>query len=271
MRLTQKQESLISRYLRDVTMQLDTQVSERVRERGLSKIKARIDQELGALRKDPIEDTDVEAMLECLGPPADQARVMVSKRTPSDRLALSVENRIWLGVCAGIAARTGLDSWVVRLLAVLFGLAAGPLAILGYLALYLTMYWASGNDAPRIRKRRVLGRVVGAFLVTITLHLGALYGIRLIYFAHVQYIKRPVPPLGQWEWLEVQAPDFLFWGLAIFLPLAALSAMPLANAWDYSLKRVVQAGLALYGVLLSFGIASVLVGIILDFVHEFTG
>ncbi len=60
-----------------------------------------------------------------------------------------------------------------------------------------------------------------------------------------------------------------FWALALTLPLAVLSALPLANAWDYTLKRLVQALLALYGLILCFGIASFLVGIILDVVSDF--
>jgi hypothetical protein len=43
------------------------------------------------------------------------------------------------------------------------------------------------------------------------------------------------------------------------------------RAWDYTWKRVMQAGLAVYAVILSFGIASILVGIVLLVVEEVAG
>jgi hypothetical protein len=96
------------------------------------------------------------------------------------------------------------------------------------------------------------------------------YSLRLIAFVHEWALNRPVPPLGDWGWMQYYAGTLFFWMLVIMLPLAALSGMPLANAWDQSLKRVVQAIGALYGVAISMGIASNVVGILLDVVQDFT-
>lgn len=269
--LTQQQESLIMRYLRDVAAHLDKELPENLRGQWLIQLKDNLYRELDTLRKNALEDTEIQAVINRFGSPATQAAQLAHRRDPSRELTLDIRHRVWLGVCAGIALRLGLEPWAVRTFAVFLGIT-GPLALIAYLAVYLFLYATTGPYAgPPIVVHRVLFRSVGVVGAALLLHGVGIYGVRLIYYIHEEALHRPLPPLGNWAWITIDAPEMFFWILVCAAPLAALSAMPLANAWDYSLKRLSQALLALYGIAISFGIASVIVGILLNTVEEFTG
>lgn len=271
MQLTQKQESLITRYLNEVLDQIDVSVPESVRERGLTRLRNRIYREVDALSKNSPDEADVRAVLERFGEPAYQASALFASRATSEGFHLSRENRVWLGVCSGMADQIDVPPWVVRVLALALGLATGPLALLAYLAVYLWFYLRSDPaEEPRIRKARVLWRSVSAFGIVLLLHIASIYAMRLIYFIHEKYLQRPVPELSNWGWLEVRAGEFFFYALGICVPLALMSAMPLSSAWEYTLKRLSQAFLAVYAIILAFGLASIIVGLIMNFIHEFT-
>jgi len=270
MRLTQQQQSLITGYLRAVAAQFDQSQPQRLRQRALLQVQTRIERDLQALTKDGLEDRDVQKVLDLLGSPAHLASNLMPHRDPSRVLLLCPQNSVWLGVCAGIGLRLGLEIWLVRLLAIVLGLITGPLAILTYLGFYAQMYWSSEDETlPRLNLLRAAGRPAGILLAAIAIRMGGDYAARLIAWGHEEILKRPMPAIGEWGWIAYRNGEFFFWAVAICVPVALLSAMPLANAWDHSLKRVAQAGLALYAMALSFGIASILVGIILDFVNEF--
>ncbi len=271
MRLTQKQESLLARFVREVNSHLPEDLPERARERGFVRLQSRMERELNAADGDSIHDEDVAALIERLGDPAEVAASFAARRTAPGTLQLAREDRVWLGVCGGLAEYLDAAPWLVRGFAFVLGLTTGPLALIAYLALYVWLRLAGGEEEPRIAKARVLGRGFGAVALAFALHYGSQYAVRGIYYIEEQYLHRPIPELGDWAWLHVRAGELFFWSLALCTPLAVLSGLPLANAWDYSLKRIVQALLALYGVVLSFGIASILTGLILDFVKEFTG
>lgn len=267
MKLTQKQESLITRYLREVAVQLDTNLPQKVRERGLARLSAQITRGLNGLGKETVDDADVMGVLARLGTPAAQAASLKPSGEP-ERSAPPTSERIWLGVCMGVARRLDLEPWTVRTLAVILGFLTGPVAVTVYLILAIT----TERDAhPPIAPLRVIIRVGATLAAALALHLGTAYCVRLIYFVHEVHLKRPIPEMGDWAWVDLHGGQALFWALFLCLPVAALSAMPLANAWEQSLKRAVQAGLALYGIVLSFGIAATLVGLILDFVRDFAG
>ncbi|HPO14677.1 MAG TPA: PspC domain-containing protein [Candidatus Hydrogenedentes bacterium] len=271
MQLTQKQESLITRYLNEVLDQIDTTVPESVRERGLTRLRNRIYRELGAVSKNSPDEADVRAVLERFGEPAYQASALFASRATSEEFRLSRDNRVWLGVCSGVADQIDVPPWVVRLLAVALGCATGPLALFAYLAVYLWFYLRSDpEEEPRIRKAIVLWRSISAFVIVLILHIASTYAVRLIYFVHEKYLQRPMPELSDWGWLEMRAGELFFYALAICVPMALMSAMPLSNAWEYTLKRLSQAFLALYAIILSFGLASIIVGLIMNFIHEYT-
>ncbi|MBI2433042.1 MAG: PspC domain-containing protein [Candidatus Hydrogenedentes bacterium] len=271
MKLTQRQESLITRYLRDVAIQLDQDLPETEREQGLGQVQKRIDRELRSLDKPAVEDADVEAVLERLGTPARQASILSPRRDPRRVLMLGRDNVIWLGVCSGVAARTDLDPWIVRAFAVVLGLPVftAPVVVTVYIALYLYMRRNSGRLAP-LDTLRIVGRGAGTFLIALALHAGCGYLLRLVDFLYGYYLKRELPNVGEWGWLQANRDEYFFYAFMVSVPLAVLSALPLAGGWDYTLKRLSQAVLAVYGIVLSFGLASFAVGIILEFVQQFS-
>jgi phage shock protein PspC (stress-responsive transcriptional regulator) len=271
MRLTQKQDALIERYLREVNAHFREEISDRARDRGMARLQARIDHELKAISKDSIDDADVYALLDSLGNPEVMAAKLTPRRAAPETLGLSKEDRVWLGVCGGIGEYLEFPAWLVRMMAFLLGITTGPLSIIVYLGVYFWFHASAEEDVPPIPKARALWRVVSTGLVVLALHMGTLGVVWLIFFVQDRYLHRALPELGDWGWITVRSDELLFWVLSISLPLAVLSAMPLSNAWDYSLKRFVQAVVALYGLALSFGIASLLVGLIKDYVKEFTG
>lgn len=276
MDLTQRQQMLVQRYLREAAVALEsTGLSERLRDQALEAIQSKIDRQLGTLSHNGAGDEEVLSLLSKLGPAEQQAQ-WAARHTPavSRRWSLEMEGRVWLGVCAGLARYLDFPTWMVRTVAVLLGLipVIGAFAIFGYLACFIGLYVHPGHpDLPRIHVGRMLARLSGTMIAAALLGLAGHYLIRLTCFIYEQLVKRPVPPIGYYlSWLQDKEGTLFFWALLYCAPIAVLSAMPLSRGWDYSLKRAAQAGLALYGIILSFGIASYIVGIILDFVAEFS-
>ena len=91
----------------------------------------------------------------------------------------------------------------------------------------------------------------------------------LIAYAHERLVKAPLPPVGDWGWLQYYEPTYFYLACLSVIPLGILSGLPMANAWGHSLKRLAQAIVALYSVLLCFGLASIIVGVILDRVDAY--
>ncbi len=178
---------------------------------------------------------------------------------------------VWLGVALYISSWSGLPVWLVRFLIFLLGVFTGPVALLLYVILFLALRICGcvQSPAPFHPFRIILHPALTGGILTL-FHFGGIYGIRGIYMAHQKYLGRPVPELNEWAWLESEALYLYIGALVLLLPLSLLSAMPMANAWDYSLKRLTQAGVVLYAITLSFGLGFFITGIILNFVHEFT-
>jgi phage shock protein PspC (stress-responsive transcriptional regulator) len=268
MRLTQRQEAVLTRYVREVNAHLDGALPDRVRERLLRQLQQQLWEELLAFDREVPEDGQVWRVLQRFGAPEYQATMLVSQRE-SGEWHLPAEGHVWLGVCAGIATRLATETWVVRAFALILGCTTGPVALLLYLAAYGVLYAKSEDDTlPRADKRRVFGYAFSAMLVAVALHAGTLLFIRAVYFVHGAVLHRALPQGGSWNWLDARSGELLFYVLACAVPVAVLSALPLAGGWERSLKRAWQTILALYGVLLAFGAASIIVGLILDFVHE---
>jgi phage shock protein PspC (stress-responsive transcriptional regulator) len=267
MKLSASQESLIKRYLKEVDVAMGAQTDASVRNRALTRTRALIEREL--MRSKINDDADVLAALRRLGAPAKQAEIFGrSEPKPTKKLRLSQEESIWLGVAANVARRMELEPWMARAIFFLLGVATGPVAIVAYLGAYVSLHLSSEEGLPPVYYGRLLLRTTAAFAAATALHLAGRYALQGIHLAHNHFLKSPVPLLDDWGWLEIHQGRLFFLALACTLPLSVLSATPLKYQWDHSLKRIVQALLALYGIVLSFGVASVLVGIILDFVRE---
>jgi phage shock protein PspC (stress-responsive transcriptional regulator) len=277
MQLTQKQESLISQYLRDASRRLDARLPDKVRERSLRQIQTRIYQELEACQHSPISDEDVVAVLrrsagEAANPVRPEAALRPetgARSVPATPHVVEVE-AIWLGVCAVNAERFGIEPWMLRLAAVVLGLLTGPIALIAYLAGYAEYYVnLPAEERPPIDYLTLASRSGLPLLVLLLLRWGAGKVEALMAYAHERLLNTPLPPLGEWDWLAYYESSFFYLALFSVVPLGILSGLPMANAWGHSLKRLAQALVALYAVLLSFGLASVVVGIILDRVEEY--
>lgn len=292
MQLTQKQESLISRHLRDLANQLDDALPEKNRERSLRQVQLRIYRELEALQKAAISDEDVVAALRratTLGAsepgtaapakpsPANLRGATTPSAAPrqapprqSKAPATDAPAPIWLGVCVFNADRFGVSHWIVRLFAVLLGLVTGPVAIFCYLAAYAEYYLAiDAKDRPQVAYGQLALRVVAPLAVAIGLRWGTYKLLDLIAYGHERLFRESLPPLGKWNWIDQYEGTAFFLLCASVIPVSILSGLPLANAWGHSMKRLAQALVALYFMALCFGIASVLVGVILDRVQPY--
>jgi phage shock protein PspC (stress-responsive transcriptional regulator) len=271
MNLTQRQEWLIARYLRAVSDELGD-VSDAARERLLNRLRNRIALELRALDAAPLNAAadPVVALIQRLGAPTHAASQLLDQYGETGALALKVGQCVWLGVCSGLAERFGLQARTLRACAIALGLVTGPAALLIYLGLYLEMYLITDlPDVPRIQKGKVVRYLLGTLAAIVAFHLGAagfLIAVRKVYLKIMTHEGMPL--LRGWDWLAVNASFLLFCALAILLPFAVLGALPLANQWDRTVKRLLQAGLALYAVTLAFGMASFLVGLLIQTARE---
>jgi phage shock protein PspC (stress-responsive transcriptional regulator) len=268
MQLTDQQTGIVTRYLRDVALALDPDLPRAQCEAALSRLETLIDRQLAQFRKDRLENADVEAVLQRLGSPGDQAATLMAG--PAAKPSASAA-RVWLGVCQGVGARFGVEPLPVRVLFLIFGLLTGPLAVLAYLIAYAEGRLLSRTlSAEPVAWPRVALRVGGMFLGLLALRWGAGYAVDAIRYGLERFANRPMPPLGSWGWLQYDGGDLFTLALFSAIPLALLSALPVPPGWDHTLKRCAQAVVALYGIALSFGIAGIIVGIVLDFVGEFT-
>ena len=271
-KLTERQERRITQYLREVGQHL-TDIPSRDREAALSRLNTRVEKEL--LRfPNGIADIDLENLLGNLGSPARQA----SRLVPADHYAASTfvswPDRVWLGVCAGIARKLDIDANVVRLIAVLMGLVLPllPVVFLVYLGIFFWDYFSGERRGIEPIEPLKLAKAVGAtFGVALALHVGTGFLLRFVARGYEAVAAQPLFLDRNWGWLMLDAGTWFFWVLVICLPLAALSALPVPKAWAGTLRKTVHAGLALYAVWLCYGLASVIVGIILSGVDQFSG
>ena len=269
--LTQKQEWIIDRYLSSFDAELGD-VSDVTRERAVARMRARIEKALHERHPAAgLHEEDLMAALRALGEPSEQAINSLASHggAQGGGFALSTENRKWLGVCAGLADTLGVDATLVRAATLLLGVT-GPLILVIYLALYFEAYFTSdAANLPRIDKVRVGKRVASAFFAAVGLDAGTRIAFRLIREGYEQFAKMGAfPGLGPWDWYRDDAAFVLFCTLSMSVPLAILSALPLPNEWGHTFKRITQAMLAVYALVLCLAMASFLAGII---VHVATG
>ncbi|NLO32655.1 MAG: hypothetical protein GX117_04765 [Candidatus Hydrogenedentes bacterium] len=184
----------------------------------------------------------------------------------------TAEHAVWLGGAWYAAKKSGWPAWSLRSLFVLLGLVTGPIALLLYMSAFIMLRMRGAVKAPApFHPSRVILNPLFTVGVMILFYLGGIYGIKGVCLAHEKYLSRAVPDLNDWAWLELQSGRMFGGALLLLLPLALFSAMPLANGWDFSLKRFTQAGVILYAIAVSFGLASFITGIIIVFVNEFAG
>ncbi|HEO71162.1 MAG TPA: PspC domain-containing protein [Candidatus Hydrogenedentes bacterium] len=277
MKLAQKQLLLVEQYLRAVALEL-TEVPEDERDAIIRRLKARIGKELQAAEVDLPDDEDVRRVLRRFGAPCDLAEEVLRQRRGT---APPVEQRCrtpqvapdaqWLGICSHFARRFGADPSVVRLVAVLLGLLTGPVAVLLYLAAYFEVYVTSEPEAlPRIEPGKLAKYVIGTLAAATGLHAGARFVYAMMTHAYCAYTGEVAPVLGKWDWLDVHAQGLFVGVLIVFAPLATVGGLPVANNWDATLKRAIQAGLAVYALVLCAGLGAALAGHLLLVIENFS-
>ncbi len=182
------------------------------------------------------------------------------------------DNLVWLGVCAYFGKTLDLPVWVLRVLTILLGIAAAPAIIIMYLGIY---FWlrATGrvSSVQPVRIARMVLRPISVVVSIIGIYFVGRYAIKAIIAGCELWFKKTTPEISDWAWLERTDTKMLLLTLLFLVPLSLLSATPMSNGWDYSLKRLTQACIALYAIVTSFGIASYVSGVIIVFVKEFTG
>ena len=275
MRLTQEQDQRVAHYLNEVRTRLG-EVPEQHAHECLARLKAHIGRRLREFGSEAISDHDLATLLRNLGTPEQQAARISDARRGDGRHGddygfLAWHDRVWLGVCGGLAQQLGMEPSWMRFLAVFLGLVPPvlPLLLIVYLAAYLVVCFSpQGQSLPRPSRWALARSIGGAIAVIVTLSVGA--GMLLVLFRHAyaQLAGRTLIVEGGMGWLFVYKRPMLFWMLLTFTPLSAIAALPVSPDWASTLRKLVHAGIAAYAMALSFGIACVLVAIILGVVND---
>jgi phage shock protein PspC (stress-responsive transcriptional regulator) len=272
MSITEQQEQRIAQYLQEVRVRL-VDAPPKARDETVNRLRSRVTRELKQLGNGTPRDQDVDRILNGCGSPGRvAATVMGMQSNGRNRLTIAVTDRRWLGVCAGMAAWLDMGPTVLRLIVFILSIALAPITITVYIGLYLFLnYSMAKDDRQRVAWWTVAGRVISTVAIAIALYWSAklLVGFQFQVYAH--FLPQSSPQLNDWYWLQLWEYRMVFWVLVTTLPVTVLSALPLEGAWDNTLKKLIQAELALYGVALCFGIASVLAGLIIAVVEEIGG
>ncbi len=265
MRLTEKQERLVAQYLRAVGDRLGD-MSDDARDLATTQVRIRVMQRLRTTDKSAPDDADVEqAILEC-GAPTEQAERFLSKRagrTEDTARPPSTADCRWLGVCAMLADLAGLNVTVVRLGTFVLGLITWPFALIAYLIAYAVLRFTVMDASAPVQKVRLVKSLVGTTALAVVFYGCARGMLWLTAYAYGRFTQEALVLGSKWTWYDGKQGSFLFWILAFTLPLAALSALPVPKAWSNTLKKVAHACMAVYAVILTFAVASVVTGAIL--------
>jgi hypothetical protein len=156
--------------------------------------------------------------------------------------------------------------------ALLLGLLTGPFALIAYLGAYLEMYFSSERRMqPAMDPVKLLKTLLQTLLIAVSMFVASHFVLIGIRAAYQKLFGEDVPAMGGLAWLEGSGFGLFLLVLIGTLPLAALSALPMADGWDETAGKLYKAVLALYAVALSLGIAAYLVGVMLGFVQRYTG
>ena len=266
MQLTQRQELYINRYIRAFADELGD-VSSVTHDQAVAQLRNRLWAEIRRLGHGPYQDADIAAIFRAIGSPKHQAETYVQKYGTGRGLTLALDDRIWLGVWGGLAEWSGIPSSWLRTTAMVLGLITGPLALMIYLGIYFEMYVnTQGIDEDRfsvINKGKVVRMASGVLGSLLAIDIGTRILLYAINKGYEIMVPARILRLGTWGWLQPNLGFYLFCALAICTPMGILSALPLARRWDETLRRITQVSIMVYALVICFGLACALVGIIL--------
>ena len=219
----------------------------------------------------PANGQDVTVVEEVLGDYGSPAKIAKQLRdeaaeSGSSDTILAWEDRVWLGVCAGIADRIGIDANFIRLVLVVLGFIPPLLPFLAtaYLGFYTFVYVSSPKGAlPRLKTFPIVRRTVAVALAAIGIYGGAYALLALLSRLSKQVLGVGLFNGGQYNWLLTQNDPMFFWVMAYVLPIAIMSAMPVKSSWAGTLEKVVKAALALYAMVICVGLAFMITGLLI--------
>jgi len=271
MKLTDSQKRRINTYMREVGAYLDDLDEDRRRD-ALIQLRRRLEQELARYGDVPVADSDVEAVLDTCGPPSVQAALLAGT-TPSEAGETRLHaDGLWLGVCAMLAHRFDLPPYALRLVAVLIGIAPPllPVVLLAYVAVYFALRHSELHDeTPPIDWFPLLKELALPFFALLALHAVSRGFMELIRRLVWRFFEEEVLISGRWGWLEIRGTGIFLWLLFCLLPLTVIYTITPTRTWQATLKKVSHASIAVYALMLCFGLASYLVGVILQFIDVF--
>lgn len=114
MKLTERQQQRITRYLHEVRSRLGD-LPETERSGALTALQARIVREVQLPGDGLVDDAVLDKALENCGRPSEQAQRILAGRPSQNPSFLLWNDRVWLGVCGGAAERLGTEPFYIRL------------------------------------------------------------------------------------------------------------------------------------------------------------
>lgn len=296
MKLTPNQERRITKYLQDVHAQTEG-LSDAQRRRALAHVKAQLRERLQQYTDAAPEDTELEAILnncalpgfvssaanqearevgdvEALEPSASPQDTSPPQNEPRAARGdfLELEGRVWLGVCSGLARYLRIESAIVRIIAAVVGVATLGFLLWVYVGLYLFFYLRDRSGVlPPLDVLPVVRRMAGMLALGIVMFAVGEMALWAMGAAAGLAAGHGITVDAAWGWFAERNGTIVFWTLVFALPLGAMSAMPVAEGWDYTLRKLAQACLAVYALLLTFGLACHFVGLLLEATGAGTG
>ena len=173
-------------------------------------------------------------------------------------------DRRWLGVCLTLSKALRIPVLIVRALFLAIGLATGPLSLLLYLWIYAGQRLADRTPLAILPSARKLGTTMAQTLgVVVVLYLGARLSFIAAYEGFLRFAQQELS-IGQLGWLNAYHEWFLILVLITVLPIAALSALPLARQWDRTWNTFLRASVRVYALVLLAGVVSGGLGLIVQ-------
>ncbi len=272
MKLSETQEAHVRRYLQDVDHALDGRLPEARRREAVDRLRDRIHATLDQLPAEATDEEAVKNVLRNLGTPSAQAAQLIAHhRAPDARFVPDTQRAFWLGVCAGLARRVAVAPWMVRVATVGLTVVTFGLALWAYVGVWVVMVLGlQPQERPPIDYARLIRIVAITVIVATALHWGTGLLLQALEWGYTTGLQQErLPQLGEAGFIRYSLGSYYFWVLAWGLPLSVLAGLPLANGWHFSLNRLVQAGLAVYGIYLAYGVARMLVALLLHFTENF--
>ena len=134
-----------------------------------------------------------------------------------------------------------------------------------YVGLYIFLHQGDRSGVlPPLKAFPIVWRVAGTLALGIVLFVAGEILLWVMSTAAALAVGHGITLDAPWGWFAERNGTIAFWTLVLALPLGAMSAMPVSEGWDYTLKKLAQACLAVYALLFSFGLACYFVGLLLE-------